>query len=82
MVGMMRGGRLLAEDKPNALLQRHSMPTLEQVFLALCLDSDAESTVEPSDGFDPAAPGDTLMLTGLARGSWLHPEACGRRYQR
>ena len=46
VVGMMRNGHLLAEDAPNALLERFSLPNLEDVFLKLCvrdnskLDSD------------------------------------------
>ncbi len=45
VVGMMRAGRLLAEDSPQKLLSLHQKPTLEAVFLHLCLSDDNE---EPS----------------------------------
>jgi ABC-type multidrug transport system ATPase subunit/ABC-type multidrug transport system permease subunit len=36
VVGFMRDGKLLAEDNPNALLEKYLLPTLEDVFLKLC----------------------------------------------
>nr|AHK05672.1 ATP-binding cassette transporter sub-family H 103004 [Tigriopus japonicus] len=43
-VGMMRFGKLLAEDSPEELLRRFSKPNLEDVFLDLCLqDGDLET---------------------------------------
>jgi len=43
-VGMMRFGKLLAEDKPDALLSRFGKNSLEDVFLELCLqDGDMET---------------------------------------
>jgi ABC-type multidrug transport system ATPase subunit/ABC-type multidrug transport system permease subunit len=39
-VGLMRFGRLLVQNNPDALLEQHNLPTLEAVFLKLCqLDS-------------------------------------------
>jgi ABC-type multidrug transport system ATPase subunit/ABC-type multidrug transport system permease subunit len=35
-VGLMRHGRLLAEDNPDVLLERYRCNTLEEVFLYLC----------------------------------------------
>ena len=35
-VGLMRGGILLAEDKPSTLMKLHDTNTLEDVFLNLC----------------------------------------------
>jgi hypothetical protein len=35
-VGLMRGGRLLAEQNPELLMKRHYCQTLEEVFLKLC----------------------------------------------
>ncbi|XP_023345381.1 ABC transporter G family member 20 [Eurytemora carolleeae] len=35
-VGMLRNGRLLAEDSPNNLLRTYAEPGLEEVFLRLC----------------------------------------------
>ena len=39
---MMRFGRLLAEGSPADLLDRYSMPNLEDVFLNLCLSDDVD----------------------------------------
>ena len=36
VVGMMSGGRLLAEESPNSLMESHGFVSLEQVFLKLC----------------------------------------------
>ena len=36
-VGLMRNGRLLAEDSPSQLLNIYGMNTLEDVFLRLCV---------------------------------------------
>jgi len=36
-VGFMRAGRLLAEERPSALLTKYSVDTLESVFLRLCM---------------------------------------------
>ena len=35
-VGLMRNGRLLAEDAPQALMEPHGHVSLEQTFLMLC----------------------------------------------
>lgn len=43
MVGMMRYGRLLAEDTPQQLLSLYAKPSLESVFLHLCLSDDNDS---------------------------------------
>ena len=37
IVGLMRHGRLLAEDAPGVLLDQYALPTLEDVFLKLCV---------------------------------------------
>jgi ABC-type multidrug transport system ATPase subunit len=43
-VGMMRFGKLLAEDSPAALMATFSKNSLEDVFLELCLrDGDLET---------------------------------------
>ena len=42
---MMRVGKLLAEDSPDNLLSRFSKPSLEDVFLELCMrDGHMESS--------------------------------------
>ena len=53
-VGLMRHGRLLAEDCPTSLLENYGLPTLEDVFLKLCirdgrLNESSESVNEPKD---------------------------------
>lgn len=40
-VGLMRNGRLLAEDNPKALMARYQEPNLEDVFLKLCCIEDS-----------------------------------------
>ncbi|XP_072165912.1 ABC transporter G family member 23-like [Diadema setosum] len=44
MVGLMRNGKILSEDSPKVLLERHNLPTLESVFLQLCM-----ADVRPDD---------------------------------
>ena len=40
MVGIMRNGRLLAQEPPNLLMERHQAQTLEKVFLRLCIETE------------------------------------------
>ncbi|KAK3538124.1 hypothetical protein QTP70_030294, partial [Hemibagrus guttatus] len=40
MVGLMRNGRLLAEENPEEIMRQHNAATLESAFLQLCEDSD------------------------------------------
>ena len=49
VVGMMRSGRLLAEDAPSNLLERYGETSLESVFLKLCLadDDDVDEASTP-----------------------------------
>lgn len=43
---MMRSGHLLAEESPQDLLEKYAMPTLEDVFLKLCMkDGSKRHTV-------------------------------------
>lgn len=56
-VGLMRRGKLLAEDSPKDLLTKFSLSTLEEVFLALCMKPQSEShrkvldeTLKTTDG--------------------------------
>ena len=52
-VGMMRFGRLLAEDAPAALIQNYGQTSLEAVFLSLCMDNgdtDEESRASSKEG--------------------------------
>ncbi|XP_059166224.1 ABC transporter G family member 20-like [Physella acuta] len=51
-VGLMRGGRLLAEDKPEVLMTKYDLLSLEAVFLHLChrdrLPNNDDSELLPS----------------------------------
>jgi hypothetical protein len=40
---MMRSGRLLAEESPDKLLAYYNLPSLEDVFLKLCMKDDVEN---------------------------------------
>ena len=40
MVGIMRNGRLLAQEKPGILMERHQAQTLEKVFFRLCTETE------------------------------------------
>ena len=40
MVGIMRNGRLLAQEQPGLLMERHQAHTLEKVFLNLCIETE------------------------------------------
>jgi len=54
-VGMMRNGRLLAEDSPSSLVRSYNQPGLEDVFLHLCqLDGadDKDQTQQTDDAND------------------------------
>ena len=39
-VGIMRNGRLLAQEPPGLLMERHQTQTLEKVFLRLCIETE------------------------------------------
>src|SRR5690606_15245373 len=41
-VGMMRDGRMLAQDSPAALIDHYQLPSLENVFLNLCQQAEEE----------------------------------------
>eukprot|EP00697_Spironema_sp_BW2_P000933 gnl/Spiro4/11279_TR5943_c0_g1_i1.p1 gnl/Spiro4/11279_TR5943_c0_g1~~gnl/Spiro4/11279_TR5943_c0_g1_i1.p1 ORF type:complete len:694 (+),score=139.84 gnl/Spiro4/11279_TR5943_c0_g1_i1:39-2120(+) len=55
VVGLMRGGRLLAEDSPNTLIARSGKVTLEDVFLSLC-EQDSDPAVKDDPGTAPPPP--------------------------
>lgn len=48
MVGIMRNGRLLAQEPPTMLMERHQAQTLEKVFLRLCNETDQMEDYELS----------------------------------
>nr|CAH0113565.1 unnamed protein product [Daphnia galeata] len=43
-IGMMRGGRLLVEDSPGNLIRNYGLPSLEDIFLKICLKDDGKSS--------------------------------------
>ncbi|KAK7080025.1 hypothetical protein SK128_016282 [Halocaridina rubra] len=45
-VGLMRGGRLLAETSPSSLIHHFKIPSLEDIFLKLCLQDSSEEDIE------------------------------------
>ncbi|XP_046459302.1 ABC transporter G family member 20-like isoform X2 [Daphnia pulex] len=45
-IGMMRSGRLLAEDSPDKLLAHYNLSSLEDVFLKLCINQGVNKGVE------------------------------------
>ena len=54
VVGMMRFGRLLAEDSPDRLLAQYQKPNLEAVFLHLCLsDDDSAMQIQAEEPLPP-----------------------------
>ncbi|KZS17644.1 ABC protein, subfamily ABCH [Daphnia magna] len=46
MIGMMRSGRLLVEESPDSLLNHYQLPSLEEVFLKLCIKDRGNSRNE------------------------------------
>lgn len=48
-IGLMRSGRLLAEESPDALLLRHNMTSLEDVFLTLCRKDGNQSNEDDGE---------------------------------
>lgn len=73
-VGLLRGGRLLAEDAPEKLTQRFGCPSLERVFLLL-------STRPPPPPAPPALPGVTDIISAAPRPSCACAEWSSHRLQ-
>lgn len=55
VVGLMRHGKLLAEDSPDNLMRQHHMDNLENVFLKLCI-SDSSRKAAKLAGLSVLAP--------------------------
>lgn len=56
VVGLMRHGKLLAEDSPDNLMSQHKMDNLEDVFLKLCIsDSSRKAAKLAGLGLDPSS---------------------------
>lgn len=62
---MMRGGRLLVEDSPENLIRDYGLPSLEDVFLKVCLKdggrSSDEQLAEDVTSSNEAAPVETQI---------------------
>eukprot|EP00095_Tigriopus_kingsejongensis_P001800 maker-scaffold10_size831480-snap-gene-0.20 protein:Tk01800 transcript:maker-scaffold10_size831480-snap-gene-0.20-mRNA-1 annotation:"ABC transporter " len=57
MVGMMRNGQLLAEAPPSVLMEQFGLPSLEDVFLKLCIKHEIN---------EPSAPKPTVGGSSLS----------------
>ncbi|CAL8069144.1 unnamed protein product [Orchesella dallaii] len=70
-IGLMRGGRLLAEDSPELLLKQHNATLLEDIVLKLCLqdncDEDNESSSDSTTTDGSSVPTITLPLPKKSR---------------
>ncbi|XP_032783939.2 LOW QUALITY PROTEIN: ABC transporter G family member 20 [Daphnia magna] len=64
-IGMMRSGRLLAEESPDNLLRNYRLPSLEEVFLKLCMKDDGENRTEPSQAIENCTNGTLRSVTGI-----------------
>lgn len=55
VVGLMRNGKLLAEDSPDNLMAQHHMDNLEDVFLKLCISDSSRKAAKLAglSGYDP-----------------------------
>lgn len=60
----MRSGRLLAEESPDNLLRNYRLPSLEEVFLKLCMKDDGENRTEPSQAIENCTNGTLRSVTG------------------
>lgn len=61
VVGLMRNGRILAENTPEELMRQHSLATLEDVFLELCVTDSTSGS------------GQDLSAAGSGEGDQLRP---------
>lgn len=66
-VGLMRQGRLLAENSPEDLLAQYNMETLEEVFLKLCM-TDSSSKAD-----EQLAMGNKLHAESMEEGGIVNP---------
>ncbi|XP_068207094.1 ABC transporter G family member 20-like [Palaemon carinicauda] len=75
-VGLMRGGRLLAETSPSSLISHFNMPSLEDIFLKLCLQDASEDDVKQGK-INPAYEGDLGVGVTQSNTPGTLPEARG-----
>lgn len=72
VVGLMRQGRLLAENSPDQLMADHSLDTLEDVFLKLCMSDmsrKAASLANYTTTLPPTTRSDLNLTTAAANGN-------------
>ena len=69
-VGLMRQGRLLAENSPEQLLAQYNMETLEEVFLKLCMtdSSTKENRIDQIAFSDVTSTTSNIGSAGGSRG--------------
>ncbi|KAI9558878.1 ABC protein [Daphnia sinensis] len=56
-IGLMRSGRLLVQDSPENLLNNFRAPSLEDVFLKLCIKDDAKNPFDSEHRLSSKNPG-------------------------
>lgn len=66
VVGLMRHGKLLAEDSPDNLMAQHGMDNLEDVFLKLCISDSSRKAALLAGGGRVPVEGNTTELTHRA----------------
>ncbi|KAK4297956.1 hypothetical protein Pmani_029656 [Petrolisthes manimaculis] len=80
-IGLMRGGRLLAETSPSSLIQHFNNPSLEDIFLKLCLqDGDKDNLqhqAKSNKGYDHDDEKDDPHTTTTTTTTIPLPEARG-----
>ena len=55
VVGLMRAGRLLAENSPEELMAQYNLETLEEVFLKLCMSDNSIKAASLATSTGPLA---------------------------
>ncbi|XP_066951029.1 ABC transporter G family member 20-like isoform X1 [Macrobrachium rosenbergii] len=74
-VGLMRGGRLLAETSPSSLIKHFNIPSLEDIFLKLCLQDSSADDLKGS--VNPAYDGDLAVAVTQSNTPGTLPKARG-----
>ena len=66
VVGLMRSGQLLAQDRPGQLMTRHEASSLEEVFIKLCMRAE-KRLVGPGGGKEAwqQSPSPTLLYSSV-----------------
>ena len=74
VVGLMRAGRLLAENAPEELMSQYRLETLEEVFLKLCMSDTSikAAALANSTGLNGSAGLHTLNVTDTNDSHSIH----------